>query len=278
MGSILKAKEVLGDLEAEIKDLKASLNAKARLVCISIGSDMGTQSYLSSIKRVLNGVYGIDVQVEELPADCEEERVAATIGSLNQDESVSAIMLMRPTPQHLNLAALQKLIAPHKDVDGVNPLNCAGFWLGNDESFGSCTAEAALYMLNAMVGSPRGLDVVVVGRSHEVGRPIAELLVRQDATVTICHSATDDLTEHLKEADAVISCTGVAHLIDGSMLKSGAYVIDVGMSMLDGMLVGDVDLDTAVDKVSLITPALGGVGTVTTHILAKHVIEASAQQ
>ncbi len=279
MGTILKAKDILGNLNNEIKTLRSNFVKKApKLVCVSVGEDMGTQSYLNSIRRVLTNEYSIDLQVIDLPQDSNEAEVLSIIDALNSDREVTAIMLMRPLPSHLNLKNVQKHILPCKDVDGVTPFNEAGFWTEQEGAFGSCTAQAALYTLQNMVDTLRGLDVVVVGRSHEVGRPIAELLTREDSTVTLCHSATDDLTSHLRSADAVISCTGVAHLIDGSMLKEGAYVVDVGMSMLDGILVGDVDIDTAIEKVSYITPAIGGVGAVTTHMLALHIMQAAIMQ
>ena len=279
MGAILRAKDVLDDLQHEIQRLLEACGPQApKLVCINIGNDHGTQSYLASIKRVLTNEYGIQIEVIDMSSDVSEDELLSVIDSLNKDKSASAIMLMRPTPKHIDLERAQSHIAPHKDVDGVNPVNIAGFWNRDEEVFGSCTAEAALYMLNAMVDDIRGMDVVVVGRSREVGRPTTELLLREDATVTICHSATDDLSEHLKEADAVITCVGQPHLIDGSMLKEGAYVVDVGMSMLDGILVGDVDIDTAVQRATYVTPAIGGVGAITTHMLALHVIRAALMQ
>ncbi len=279
MGSILKAKDVLGDLHNEILRLLSVASGQApKLVCVSIGDDEGTRSYLASIKRVLTDGYGISIEVITMNRDSSEEELIDVIEKLNFDISVSGIMLMRPTPKHINLANVQSHISPAKDVDGVNPSNKCRFWNGDDSVFVSCTAEAALYTLHSMVDDIKAMDVVVVGRSAEVGRPIAELLLRNDATVTVCHSVTNDLSEHLKQADAVISCVGKAHLIDGSMLKEGAYVVDVGMSMLNGILVGDVDIDTAIQKATYVTPAIGGVGAITTHILALHTIQAALAQ
>ncbi len=279
MGVILRARDVLDDLKSEnLRMLEASGPHAPRLACINVGEDAGTRSYLASIERVLTKEYGIQIEVINLSPDVAQEELTSVIDNLNNDDAVSAIMLMRPLPNHIDLEQAQSCITPHKDVDGVNPINIAGFWNRDQDAFGSCTAEAALYMLGSMVDEIRGMDVVVVGRSREVGRPTAELLLREDATVTICHSATDDLSEHLKEADAVITCVGKPHLIDGSMLKNGAYVVDVGMSMLDGILVGDVDIDTAVERATYVTPAIGGVGAITTHMLASHVIRAALIQ
>ncbi len=279
MGTILKAKDVLDALHEKIELMKLECGGShIKLTCVRVGDDSGTDSYISSIKRVLSGEYGIDVEVIVLPETTGELVLIDRIEKLNMDSTTSGIMLMRPVPEHIDLKRVQNHIAVEKDVDGVNELNIAKFWTDQDDAFSSCTAQAALYMLKAMVGDLRGLDVVVVGRSREVGRPIAELLVREDATVTICHSATDDLSEHLLRADAVVSCVGMPHLIDGSMLKEGAYVVDVGMSMRNGMLVGDVDIDTALEKVSYITPVMGGLGVITTHMLALHTIKAQLMQ
>ncbi len=278
MGNILKAKDILDELSQEILNLRSECDKTPKLVCVTIEGNVGVKSYLSSIKHVLTSDYSIDVDVIELQLETTAQTLAGVLQELSEDDEVSAIMLMRPVPSHINLQQVQKYIDPAKDVDGVNPLNIAGFWNGDDSAFGSCTAEAAVFMLEHMVSSLRGMDVVVVGRSREVGRPTAELLLRKDATVTMCHSATDDMTEHLKHADAIISCAGVAHLIDGSMIQDGSCVVNVGMAMLEGMLVGDVDLDTTLDKVSYISPAIGGVGTITTHMLAKHVIRAALGQ
>ena len=279
MGSILRAKDVIGDLQDEILRLMDICGQSApKLTCINVGNNSETQSYLASIKRILTSLYGIQIEVIEMDAHTEEQEIISLIHTLNHDLDTSAIMLMRPLPDHIDLDKVQSAISPSKDVDGVSPTNRAGFWMMEPQAFGSCTAQAALYMLEKMVDDIKGMNVVVVGRSQEVGRPIAELLLRHDATVTMCHSATDDLPEHLKSADAVVSCVGVAHLIDGSMLKEGACVVDVGMSMLDGMLVGDVDIDTALERAKYVTPAIGGVGAITTHMLALHVIQAKLMQ
>ncbi len=279
MGSILRAKDVLDDLHFEIQRLQTSCKSHViHLACIKVGDNPETDSYLESIQRILTKKYNIAVDVVELCSNVSEKELLNVIERLNNNRRTSAILLLRPFPKHLNLEKAQKEINGFKDVDGVSPSNIVGFWSGDENAFGSCTAEAALYMLHAMVDDIRGMDVVVVGRSREVGRPIAELLLREDATVTICHSATDDLAEHLKNADAVISCVGKPHLIDGSMLKKGSYVVDVGMSMENGILVGDVDIDTALERASYVTPAIGGVGAITTHMLALHTVQADIMQ
>ncbi len=278
MSNIVKAKDVMDELVCDIKALQLECHSAPRLVCVCVGEDAGTNSYIASMKRVLQGNYGIDIDVVDLPALTTQDGLEELLDSLSNDKTCTAIMLMRPLAPHLNLQAAQTHIHPLKDVDGVHPSNIAGFWLHDDAAFGSCTAEAAIYMLEHMADSLRGLNVVVVGRSAEVGRPVAELLVRRDATVTLCHSATRDLSSYTQNADAVVSCAGVAHLIDASMLKDGAFVVDVGMSLVDGMLLGDVDTDDAASKVAAITPVIGGVGTVTTHILALHIFRAHLLQ
>jgi methylenetetrahydrofolate dehydrogenase (NADP+)/methenyltetrahydrofolate cyclohydrolase len=270
-----------GPIAAEIRaavaeDVVAFTTASGRppgLAVVIIGRDAPSTVYLEQILRGCAKV-GIDAHFVELEGEATESSVTAVIRELNDDATVDGVIVQMPLPATIRLRSVIDAIDPDKDIDGIHPLNAGLLRLGYD-GFLPATAHAAVEILRRSGIEIEGRDAVVIGRSAVVGMPAAFLLVREDATVTVCHSRTRDLAAHVARADIVVVAAGHPGLITGSMLKVGAVVVDVGINVVEGRLVGDVDFESASLVASAITPVPGGVGPLTNALLLTHLIRAA---
>jgi len=264
---------------AVAEDVASFTTANGRppvLAVVIVGRDAPSTVYL---ERILKGCakVGIEAAFVELEGEATEAAVVDTIRTLNADPAVDGVIVQMPLPPTIRLSAVIDAIDPAKDIDGIHPLNAGLLRLGYD-GFLPATAHAAVEILRRSGIEIAGRDAVVIGRSAVVGMPAAFLLVREDATVTVCHSRTRDLAGHVRRADIVVVAAGRPGLVTGAMLKPGAVVVDVGINLVDGKIVGDVDYDSAVSVASAITPVPGGVGPLTNALLLTHLIRAAERQ
>jgi methylenetetrahydrofolate dehydrogenase (NADP+)/methenyltetrahydrofolate cyclohydrolase len=243
---------------------------------VIVGRDAPSTVYLERILRGCDKV-GIDAGFVELEGEATEAKVTATVRELNDDPRVDGVIVQMPLPGTIRLRAVIEAIDPAKDIDGIHPLNAGLLRLGYD-GFLPATAHAAVEILRRSGIRIEGQDAVVIGRSAVVGMPAAFLLVKEDATVTVCHRRTRDLADHVRRADIVVVAAGKPGLVTGAMLKPGAVVVDVGINVVDGHIVGDVDFATAREVASAITPVPGGVGPLTNALLLTHLIRAAERQ
>jgi methylenetetrahydrofolate dehydrogenase (NADP+)/methenyltetrahydrofolate cyclohydrolase len=248
------------------------------LAVILAGEDPASQVYVRSKERMA-GKVGIAAQTIRLPADVDPEVLRAHIHALNLDPNVDGILVQLPLPKHIDFEMAADILGdidPNKDVDGLHPLNL-GRLLAGEPGFVACTPSGCMRMLKEVGVECGGKRAVVIGRSTIVGKPIAHLLLEQNATVTICHSRTVDLADRVREADIVIAAVGRPEMVRGSWLKPGAAVIDVGINRLDdGRLVGDVAFDEAMTAAGYVSPVPGGVGPMTIAYLLYNVTESAA--
>ncbi len=246
------------------------------LAVLIVGRDAPSTVYLEQILRGCAKV-GIHAEFVELEGEATEASVVTTLRDLNADPTVDGVIVQMPLPPTIRLRAVIDAIDPAKDIDGIHPLNAGLLRLGYD-GFLPATAHAAVEILRRSGIKIAGQDAVVIGRSAVVGMPAAFLLVKEDATVSVCHRRTRDLAGHVRRADIVVVAAGKPGLVTGAMLKPGAVVVDVGINVVDGRIVGDVDFDSAVDVAAAITPVPGGVGPLTNALLLTHLIRAAERQ
>lgn len=267
------AAQVRESVAADVAAFRAEHGFAPALAIVIAGKDAPSTVYLH---KILDGcrLVGIADRLVELPADCSAEQMAATLSGLSADPEVAGIIVQQPLPKAIPLRAVIDALDPARDIDGIHPLNAGLLALGY-EGFLPATAHAAVELLKRSAIPLAGRRAVVVGRSNVVGKPAALLLVREDCTVTVCHSRTPDLAEELRTADIVVVAAGRPGLITGAMLKPGAVVIDVGINVVDGKLVGDVDFASAAPVCSAIAPVPGGVGPLTNAILLTHLMRAA---
>jgi len=231
------------------------------LATVIAGSDTGSQMYVRMKHRACEQVHIGSVGIE-LPADVTLDRVLGSIRQLNEDADIDGILVQLPLPAHIHADQVIRSVRTDKDVDGFHPYNL-GLLLAGSPKFAPCTPKGIMTLLAENRIGVAGKHAVVVGRSIDVGRPMAALLTNADATVTVCHSKTRNLPDETRRADILVSSVGKAHVITADMVKKGAVVIDVGINQLKGKLVGDVDFAAVQDIASAITPVPGGVGPMT---------------
>ncbi|AIS53134.1 methenyl-tetrahydrofolate dehydrogenase [Thermoanaerobacter kivui] len=281
MSVILSGKEVAEALKESLIKEVSELKGKGYTPCLKIvivGDRPDSVAYIKGALKRCSEI-GIEASVLELPGDISEQEFIKKIHELNNDESVNGMLIMRPLPSQISEDRVKYEISPEKDLDCFSPINVAKVMAGEKEGFPPCTPQAVIEILDHFKIDPAGKKVAVVGRSMVVGRPLAMMLLQRNATVTICHSKTKDLAEETKRAEILIAAVGKAKMVKKDMVGEGAVVIDVGINVDEnGKLCGDVDFDDVKDKVAMITPVPGGVGSVTTTVLAKHVIKALKQQ
>jgi methylenetetrahydrofolate dehydrogenase (NADP+) / methenyltetrahydrofolate cyclohydrolase len=246
------------------------------LAVVICGRDAPSMVYLQQILRSCEKV-GIEGRLVEVDGEASEASVVEAIRELNDDPNVNGIIVQMPLPPTIRLRSVVDAIDPAKDIDGIHPLNAGLLRLGYD-GFLPATAHAAVEILRRSGIEIEGKRAVVVGRSAVVGMPAAFLLVRENATVTVCHSRTRDLNRHVKDAEILVVAVGHPGLIQGEMLRRGAVVVDVGINVVDGALVGDVDFESARPVASAITPVPGGVGPLTNALLLAHLVRAAKGQ
>ena len=267
------AAEIKEEVRREVEEITKSGRPAPGLAVVLVGSDPASQVYVRN-KRKSCGETGINSFEHDLPESATQEEVLALIQKLNRDPKVHGILVQLPLPKHINPDPVIEAIAPEKDVDGFHPLN-VGRLMDNRAVLKPCTPAGIMELLRRNGVDPKGKNAVVLGRSNIVGKPIALLLLHAHATVTVCHSRTENLAAVARSGDILIAAIGKANFVTGEMVKEGAVVIDVGINRLeDGSLVGDVDFRQAEKRAGLITPVPGGVGPMTIAMLLKNTLEA----
>lgn len=267
------AKKVREEVKAEVDKLKLQ-GINPKLAVIMVGNDSASAVYVKNKSNACKDT-GIEFQEFLLPEETTEQEVLELINKLNLDDSIHGILLQSPVPKHINIDKAFDTISPDKDVDGFNAVNVGRLTIGKD-CFISCTPYGIMRILEEYNIDVKGKRAVVIGRSNIVGKPMLQCLLSKDATVTICHSKTQNLSEVVKEADIVVAAIGKPNFITGNMIKDGAVVIDVGINrMEDGKLCGDVNFEEASSKASYITPVPGGVGPMTVAMLVENVVKAA---
>lgn len=281
MGQVITGKPVADKISEglikEVEELKSE-GIEPKLALVRVGARSDDMAYergaLARTKKI-----GIKTEVTELPQDISQAGFIDVIEKLNEDKDVNGILIFRPLPKHLDENVIKCVIASEKDVDCFSPVNQGKLYEGDKTGFSPCTPVAVMEILKHYNVELQGKDCVVIGASNVVGKPTALLLLNEFATVSVCHIYTKDVSMLSKEADIVVSACGVAKLVKENWIDEGAVVVDVGINIdEDGKLCGDVDFDAVKNKVSMITPVPKGVGSVTTSILAKHVVKACKMQ
>lgn len=263
-------------IKTEVQKLVADSQTQPSLAVIIIGDNPASHSYVRAKQRACEEA-GMQCILEHYPETLTEQELLERITFYNQEKTVHGILVQLPLPQHINELAVIESISPDKDVDGFHPVNI-GKMMIDQQAFLPCTPYGIVEMIKSLNIPIAGKHVVVIGRSNIVGKPVGQLLLKEDATVTYCHSRTTNLASITKQADILIAAVGKAKLIGPEFVKEGAIVIDVGVNRLDtGKLCGDVDFDTVKEKASYITPVPGGVGPMTITMLLQNTLQ-SAQK
>lgn len=281
MGEIIKGKPVADkiteDLINEVQELKAK-GTTPKLSIIRVGAKPDDLAYEKGALARCQKI-GVEVEVKELKEDITQAAFISELKKANEDGNIHGILIFRPLPKHLDEDVIKYEITPEKDVDCFNPVNAAKLLEGDKSGFPPCTPTAVIEILRYYKVPMEGRKAAVLGRSMVVGKPASLLLLNENATVTICHSRTKDLNKVAADADILVAGIGKAKMVKADFIKEGAVVIDVGINVdAEGNLCGDVDFESCKDKASMITPVPGGVGAVTTSILAQHVIRACKMQ
>ena len=277
------AKAIRAELKQEIAELKEKHNIVPGLVTILVGADPASQVYVGQKEKTSQNL-GIYSERYDLPENTTQEELLALIDKLNNDPKINGILVQLPLPKHINETEVLYAISPKKDVDGFHPVSLGKLMIGEPDYI-PCTPHGIQQLLIRSGVKIEGAEVVVVGRSNIVGKPIANILLQKadgaNATVTVCHTRTRDLAFHTKRADIIIAAAGKAKSITADMVKDGVVVIDVGVNQIgttaDGkrILVGDVDFDAVKEKASAITPVPGGVGPMTITMLMLNTVRAA---
>lgn len=277
MGIILDGKQLSQKIKEELKvevDLLKQKGINPKLAVIMVGNDKGSAVYVKNKSKACEKV-GIEFEEFLFDENITQEELMNKINELNQDSSITGILLQSPIPRHLDEQMAFNAILPEKDVDGFNPINVGKLSIGND-AFISCTPFGIVKILEEYKIETEGKHAVIIGRSNIVGKPMAQCLLEKNATVTICHSRTKNLQEITKQADILVVAMGKPKFITKEFVKDGAVIIDVGINRLDdGKICGDVDFESVVDGSSYITPVPGGVGPMTIAMLMYNVVKAA---
>lgn len=274
---ILNGKDIAFSIRANMKNEVAQLRTRGlvpQLTVVLVGNNPASTSYVNGKKKACSEV-GIESNIINLPTDVTEESLLLQIKELNEDPSVHGILVQLPLPKHIEEQNVIEAINPKKDVDGFHPINI-GRMMTNQDTLLPCTPYGIIKMLKLKSIPIEGKDVVVIGRSNIVGKPMGQLLLNENATVTYCHSKTKNLKAYTQKADILIVAIGIPHAIDATHIKEGSVIIDVGINRLsDGSLTGDVDFDSAKEKAAYITPVPRGVGPMTITMLLENTIKAA---
>ena len=273
---ILDGKAMSDALRQEIAARVVKLKEKGitpGLAVILVGNDPASEIYVRNKGKGCEEV-GIYSRTIRLPEETSQETLEEEIEKLNADDAIHGILVQLPLPKHLDSHAALARILPEKDVDGFHLLN-AGRLMAGTEGVIPCTPRGAMYMIKSTGVNLSGKEAVVIGRSNIVGKPMAMLLLKENCTVTICHSRTQNLAEHTRRADILVAAVGKAGFVTADMVKPGAIVIDVGINRVDGKVKGDVDFDAVKEVAGWITPVPGGVGKMTITMLLMNTVEAA---
>lgn len=271
----LRGKKVSDGIKEYVSKELETLSFVPKLAIIRVGENPDDMSYERGATKKLKS-FGLDVASYVFPQDISDETFKKAFKDINEDDEVTGILLLRPLPRTINEKDIENMIDPKKDLDGISPINIAKVFAGDATGFSPCTAEAVIEVLKAYDIELTGKRVTVVGRSMVVGKPVSMLLLKENATVTMTHTRTVDLKKTCSDAEIVIAAAGRAKMLNSDYCGQDAVMIDVGINVDDnGKLCGDVDYATLDGKASAATPVPGGVGTVTTAVLAKHLIQAA---
>lgn len=271
----LRGKKVSDGIKEYVSKELETLSFVPKLAIIRVGENPDDMSYERGATKKLKS-FGLDVASYVFPQDISDEDFKKAFKDINEDDEVTGILLLRPLPRTINEKDIENMIDPKKDLDGISPINIAKVFAGDTSGFSPCTAEAVIEVLKAYDIELTGKRVTVVGRSMVVGKPVSMLLLKENATVTMTHTRTANLKKTCSDAEIVIAAAGRAKMLNSDYCGQDAVMIDVGINVDDnGKLCGDVDYATLDGKASAATPVPGGVGTVTTAVLAKHLIQAA---
>ena len=270
------AKKIRANLKIECEELKKK-NINSKLAVIMVGEDPASKVYVRNKSKACEDV-GIEYEEYLLDVNTTQKELIELIEKLNNDKTINGILLQSPIPSNLDVNEAFRTISPQKDVDGFNPINVGKLVL-NQDTFVSCTPYGIMKMFEEYDIDLTGKNVVILGRSNIVGKPLIHCCLNKNATVTSCHSKTQNIAQKAKEADVLISAIGKANFVTADMVKDGAVVIDVGINRLDnGKITGDVNFESVKEKASYITPVPGGVGPMTIAMLMNNVIKATRRQ
>lgn len=279
---VLKGAEVSARIKEQVgQDLKKMQERRPgfvpKLAIVRVGENPDDVSYeRGAIKKMEN--FGLRAQSYTFPKDISNEEFKAGFKAINEDPDVAGILLLKPLPKQIQEKEIDCMMKPEKDLDGISPVNMAKIFMGDDTGFAPCTAEAVVEVLKANKIPIAGKRVTIVGRSLIVGKPLSMLMMKENGTVTVCHTKTLDLPGTCRQAEILVAAAGKARMLDESYVGQDAVVIDVGIHVdEEGKLCGDVNFDSIKDKALAATPVPGGVGTVTTAVLAKHLVRAGMQ-
>lgn len=275
----IDGKAIAAEIRLELRQRAENLRARGIVPCLAVilaGEDPASKIYVRNKKRACEEI-GIVSREVLLPGEVTEEELISEIRALNADRTVHAMLVQLPLPRHLNALKILDEIAPEKDADGFHVVSAGRLFTGR-EAVPPCTPAGCMELIRRAGVSVEGKQAVVLGRSNIVGKPMALLLLNANATVTVCHSRTRDLSEITRRADILVSAVGRAHTVTADMVKPGACVIDVGMNRVDGRLMGDVDYDEVEKVAGAITPVPGGVGPMTIAMLMRNALDAAERQ
>ena len=271
----LRGKKVSDGIKEYVSKELETLSFVPKLAIVRVGENPDDMSYERGATKKLKS-FGLDVASYVFPQDISDEAFKKAFKDINEDDEVTGILLLRPLPRTINEKDIENMIDPKKDLDGISPINIAKVFAGDTTGFSPCTAEAVIEVLKAYDIELTGKRVTVVGRSMVVGKPVSMLLLKENATVTMTHTRTVDLKKTCSDAEIVVAAAGRAKMLNSDYCGQDAVMIDVGINVDEnGKLCGDVDYSTLDGKASAATPVPGGVGTVTTAVLAKHLIQAA---
>lgn len=272
----LKGAAVSAVIKEQVAEALAALHGAApKLAIVRVGEKPDDMSYERGATKKMES-FGLRVQSYVYPEQISDGDFKAAFAAINADPDVTGILLLRPLPKQICEKDIEEMIHPNKDLDGISPVNIAKVFAGDRTGFAPCTAEAVIEVLKANQIPMEGKRVTVVGRSMVVGKPLSMLMLKENATVTICHTRTKDLKGTCRNAEILVAAAGRAKMLDQEYVGQDAVVIDVGINVDEnGKLCGDVDYESIQERASMATPVPGGVGAVTTAVLAKHLVQAA---
>ena len=273
---LIKGAPVSAKIKEEVGAMLEKINGPApKLAIVRVGENPDDMSYERGAVKKMEA-FGLRSQCYTFPADITDEDFKKEFTAINADTDVSGILLLRPLPKQICEKDIEAMIDPKKDLDGISPVNIAKVFSGDPTGFAPCTPEAVIEVLKAYNIPMEGKRAVIVGRSMVVGRPLSMLLLKENATVTICHTRTKDLPGTCQQAEILVAAAGKAKMLDDSYVGENTTVIDVGINVDEnGKLCGDAAADTLEEKSGKLTPVPGGVGAVNTAVLAKHLVQAA---
>ena len=276
---ILKGAAVSAKIKEQVEELVTGLQGSTpRLAIVRVGERPDDLSYERGALKKMES-FGLLGESFPFPQDISDEAFKAEFAKINENPDIDGILLLRPLPKQINEKDIEHMINPRKDLDGISPENIARVFAGDETGFAPCTAEAVIEVLKANDIPLTGKRVAIVGRSMVVGRPLSMLMLKENATVTICHTRTENLKETCKGAQILVAAAGRARMLDASYVGKDAVVVDVGINVdEDGKLCGDVDFDSLEGTAFMATPVPGGVGAVTTAVLARHLVLAALEK